>query len=88
MLKSLLCFLLLVFAYVVSPAQNIQKIGTGIWKITYGKPEQHLPSTFKAAAMTEELQTINANDAIVAEAMANIDAEYEALVAEAALVSA
>lgn len=32
-------------------------------------------------------QTINANDKIVADAMLNIDAEYEALCAEFALVT-
>lgn len=34
------------------------------------------------------LETTNANDKIVAEAMSNIDAEYEALCAEYATVAA
>ncbi|MDB5246360.1 MAG: hypothetical protein JWQ40_754 [Segetibacter sp.] len=36
-------------------AQTVQKVANGIWKITYGTPESHLPTEFKNPPATDGL---------------------------------
>jgi alpha-D-xyloside xylohydrolase len=49
-------FLLVFFLFV--KAQTISSAGNGIWKITYGKPEQMLPDQFKALPKTAALSSM------------------------------
>lgn len=51
---------LVVFALLFQVAfpQNITKVANGIWKITYGIPEKHLPTEFKEKPLTESLQKL------------------------------
>ncbi|MFT4154869.1 TIM-barrel domain-containing protein [Parafilimonas sp.] len=50
-LLTVLCCLL----YRQSIAQTIAQQAKGIWKITFGTPEQHLPTTFKEAPLSDAL---------------------------------
>ncbi len=46
----------------LSEAQSIQRVANGIWKISYGTLEKHLPTEFKAApanAALNKMQTIS-----------------------------
>ncbi len=52
-------------------AQTIQKEANGIWKITFGTPEQKLPTTFKEAPLTDALNKLPA-DSSVSNAFKNI----------------
>lgn len=47
MKKEVYILIFLLFSFHFIDAQGIQKIANGIWKITYGNPENHLPSEFK-----------------------------------------
>lgn len=57
-MKKLFLFLSLISFLQLSIAQNIQKIARGIWKITYGIPEKHLPSEFKQKSLTDFLKPL------------------------------
>ena len=54
MKKSILLFSFLL-SLQIAFAQTIQKVAPGIWKITYGTPENHLPTEFKEAPLTQQL---------------------------------
>ncbi len=57
MKKSILIFSLLLL-FQITIAQTIQKIAPGIWKITYGTPEKHLPTEFKEQPLLEALKQL------------------------------
>ena len=42
----------------LAQAQSTEKIAPGIWKITYGKPDNYLPDAFKEAASTDGLNKL------------------------------
>src|SRR6266487_2350360 len=57
MKKSILLFSLLLslqFAF----TQTITKVAPGIWKITYGTPEKHLPTEFKEQPLIQSLKQL------------------------------
>src|SRR4051812_25312841 len=47
MKKNIFLFTYLLLAIQITYSQTISKVGNGIWKITYGTPEKHLPTDFK-----------------------------------------
>ena len=52
----------LLMAFLATKAQTIQKVANGVWKITYGIPEKHLPAEFKnppAAECLNKMQRVN-----------------------------
>jgi len=57
MKKYLLFFLLLIFIQ-TGFSQTIQKVAPGIWKITYGTPEKHLPTEFKEKPLMEQISKL------------------------------
>jgi alpha-D-xyloside xylohydrolase len=57
MKKSILLFALLL-SFQISFTQTINKVAPGIWKITYGTPEKHLPTEFKEAPLTQQLKQL------------------------------
>jgi alpha-D-xyloside xylohydrolase len=59
-------YLVLIVAFWCSQAQaqQVEKVCQGVWKISYGTPEKHLPTEFKAEADIEALEKIAAMDVI------------------------
>lgn len=55
--KLLLLISLLSFLQ-FSNAQTIQKVAPGIWKVTYGIPEKHLPTEFKEKPSIDSLKEL------------------------------
>ncbi|WP_018613713.1 TIM-barrel domain-containing protein [Segetibacter koreensis] len=47
MKKESLLIAILIITFQFTQAQTIEKVANGIWKITYGTPEHHLPTEFK-----------------------------------------
>jgi alpha-D-xyloside xylohydrolase len=44
-------------------SQTIEKVASGIWKVTYGIPEKHLPTEFKEKPLAETLNKLPDNSA-------------------------
>jgi alpha-D-xyloside xylohydrolase len=59
-MKKLLLFLTFLSFLQFLTAQTIQKVAPGIWKITYGTPEKHLPAEFKEKPSTDSLKKLPA----------------------------
>lgn len=62
MKKDLFLITVLLITFQFSKAQTIQKVANGIWKMTYGTPEKHLPTEFKnppATAGLNKMQQVN-----------------------------
>ncbi|HEY6978972.1 MAG TPA: hypothetical protein VH396_21905, partial [Chitinophagaceae bacterium] len=57
MKKSILIFSFLL-SLQITIAQTVQKVAPGIWKITYGTPEKHLPTEFKEQPLTQQLKQL------------------------------
>jgi alpha-D-xyloside xylohydrolase len=57
MKKSIFLFSLLL-SFQISFTQTITKIAPGIWKVTYGTPEKHLPTEFKEAPLIQQLKQL------------------------------
>ncbi len=53
----------LMLAWCSLGAQTIEKVSHGIWKVTYGTPEQFLPTDFKEAPSEEALRRLSDNPA-------------------------
>ncbi|WP_423147976.1 TIM-barrel domain-containing protein [Rubrolithibacter danxiaensis] len=56
-----LVFLFLIFSSALF-AQKIDSVAPGIWKISYGIPQQHLPDEFKEPLKLQELKNVSAVD--------------------------
>jgi alpha-D-xyloside xylohydrolase len=54
-MKNWLLLFVLFLCSQFTEAQIIKKVANGIWKITYGIPEKHLPDEFKSKPAVEEL---------------------------------
>jgi alpha-D-xyloside xylohydrolase len=57
MKKSIFLFSLLL-SFQISFTQTIIKIAPGIWKVTYGTLEKHLPTEFKEAPLIQQLKQL------------------------------
>jgi alpha-D-xyloside xylohydrolase len=57
MKKPILFFPLLFLLHVVF-SQTVEKVAPGIWKITYGVPEKHLPAEFKEKPLFNAMQQL------------------------------
>jgi len=53
---KILPFFSFAFFFQIAFSQTIQKVDRGIWKVTYGIPEKHLPTEFKEKPLTEALK--------------------------------
>ncbi|GHT68634.1 glycosyl hydrolase family 31 [Bacteroidia bacterium] len=50
-IKNIILSIISIFSFCLSSqAQKIEKVHPGIWKVTYGQPEKHLPTDFKEPA--------------------------------------
>ena len=54
-MKKYLTFFSLLLFFQTGYSQTIQKVASGIWKITYGTPEKHLPTEFKEKPLMQPL---------------------------------
>jgi len=63
MKKSILLFSFL-FLLQFTFSQTIQKVAPGIWKITYGVPEKHLPTEFKEKPLSVAMQQLPDNNTV------------------------
>jgi alpha-D-xyloside xylohydrolase len=59
-MKKVIFSTYLFYLFLSVQAQTISKVSNGIWKITYGKPEQMLPDQFKALSKTAALSAMPA----------------------------
>ena len=62
MKKTLVLVFVLFHLVHIGEAQSIRKVANGIWKVTYGTPERHLPDEFKNPPAVEglnKMQQIN-----------------------------
>ncbi|MGN6603852.1 MAG: TIM-barrel domain-containing protein [Ginsengibacter sp.] len=60
-MKKLFLFIFLFSFFQISIAQKIQNVAPGIWKISYGVPEKHLPTEFKENPLTDSLKKLPAS---------------------------
>ena len=63
MKKSTLLFSFLFFLQ-LGFSQTIEKVAPGIWKITYGVPEKHLPTEFKEKPLSVAMQQLPDNNTV------------------------
>src|SRR6185312_14207853 len=61
MKRWFLFFSFILFFQIVS-SQTIEKVAPGIWKVTYGTPEKHLPTEFKEKPLLQGLQKLPADN--------------------------
>ncbi|MDR1918598.1 MAG: DUF5110 domain-containing protein [Tannerellaceae bacterium] len=60
-MKKIVLFLSCLFAFsTLGQGQQIEQVYPGIWKISYGQPEKHLPTAFKQPAAEKALQNMSA----------------------------
>ncbi len=60
-MKKIFVLVFVLFELVeLTEAQTIQKVANGIWKVTYGTPENHLPDEFKNPPAVERLNKMQA----------------------------
>lgn len=62
MMKNLTLFGLLFLATNICPAQQIEKVANGVWKITYGEQEKIKPSDFKKDVETSAISKLPNSD--------------------------
>ncbi len=61
-MKKILCLVLIALHFNLIEAQSVQKVANGIWKVSYGTLENHLPTEFKVApanAALNKMQSVN-----------------------------
>ena len=61
-MKKLILFFSLLLSFQFAFTQVIQKIAPGIWKITYGVAEKHLPTEFKEQPLFSSLKQLPDNN--------------------------
>ena len=61
-MKKCFLFFSLFFLFRFGFTQTIQKVAPGIWKITYGIPEKHLPTEFKEKPLMQPLAQLPQNN--------------------------
>jgi len=57
-MKKYLLFFSFLFLFQIGFSQTIEKVAPGIWKITYGIPEKHLPTEFKEKSLLKSLNEL------------------------------
>lgn len=61
-MKKSILFISLLFFLRFAFSQTIEKVAPGIWKITYGMPEKHLPTEFKEKPLVQSLEQLPDNN--------------------------
>src|SRR3954451_10196243 len=57
-MKKFIFFFLLLLSFQISFTQAITRIAPGIWRVTYGTPEKHLPTEFKEQPLIQQLKQL------------------------------
>jgi alpha-D-xyloside xylohydrolase len=57
-MKKLLFLFIFLANLQLANGQQLEKIAPGIWKVTFGTPEQHRPTDFKKDALTSSLEKL------------------------------
>jgi alpha-D-xyloside xylohydrolase len=57
-MKKYLLFFSFLFLFQIGFTQTVEKVASGIWKITYGIPEKHLPTEFKEKPLLKSLNEL------------------------------
>jgi len=61
-MKKPMLFISLLFFVQFAFSQTVEKVAPGIWKITYGVPENHLPTEFKEKPLQQPLLNLPGNN--------------------------
>lgn len=61
-MKKPMLFISLLFFVQFAFSQTVEKVAPGIWKITYGVPEKHLPTEFKEKPLQQPLLNLPGNN--------------------------